>query len=62
MIGVKPVAELAYPCGDLHDVSTRVKRDEYANLGTPYQTGWILYGYGRVRYEEETNERVWCIN
>ena len=44
VIGVKPVAELAYPCSDLHDVSRRVERDEYAVMGAPYQTGWIPCG------------------
>ena len=37
VISVKPVAELAYPCSDLRDVSTRAKRDWYAILGAPCQ-------------------------
>lgn len=44
MIGVKPVAELAYPRSDLHDVSVRVRRDEYTILGAPYRTGWTPCG------------------
>ena len=38
VIGVKPIAEFAYPRSDLHDVSRRVERDGYAILNAPCRT------------------------
>jgi len=44
MVSIKPIAELAYPCSDLFDVLKRVKGDDRAALGAPYQTGLIPCG------------------